>query len=102
VKEMWRINKWYNVSVLISILFSYYFLVEYKWRIQWLGTAMKAGYYVDVLISLWLFLFPVFPFGAQPKEFFLNGLKMLEPRSHACVELREEYVEQIHFFNPIA
>jgi hypothetical protein len=29
--------------------------------------------YVGVLISLWLFLFP-----AQPKEFFLDGLKKLE------------------------
>jgi hypothetical protein len=29
--------------------------------------------YVGVLISLWLFLF-----AAQPKEFFLDGLKKLE------------------------
>jgi hypothetical protein len=44
--------------------------------------------YVGVLISLWLFLF-----AAQPKEFFLDGLKKLEQRSHKCVELRGEYVE---------
>jgi hypothetical protein len=44
--------------------------------------------YVGVLISLWLFLF-----AAQPKEFFLDGLKKLEQRSHKCVELRVEYVE---------
>jgi hypothetical protein len=44
--------------------------------------------YVRVLISLWLFLF-----AAQPKEFFLDGLKKLEQRSRKCVELRGEYVE---------
>jgi hypothetical protein len=43
--------------------------------------------YVGVLISLWLFLF-----AAQPKEFFLDGLKKLEQQSHKCVELRGEYV----------
>jgi hypothetical protein len=40
-----------------------------------------------VLISLWLFPFPIFLFAAQPKEFFLDGLKKLEQRSHKCVEL---------------
>jgi hypothetical protein len=49
--------------------------------------------YVGVLISLWLFLIPIFLFAAQSKEFFLDGLKKLEQRSHKCVELREEYVE---------
>jgi hypothetical protein len=49
--------------------------------------------YVGVLISLWLFLFPIFLLAAQPKEFFLDGLKKLEQRSHKCVELRGEYVE---------
>jgi hypothetical protein len=44
--------------------------------------------YVGVLISFSLFLF-----AAQPKEFFLDGLKKLEQRSHKCVELRGEYVE---------
>jgi hypothetical protein len=29
-----------------------------------------------------------FLFAAQPKEFFLDGLKKLERRSHKCVELR--------------
>jgi hypothetical protein len=58
--------------------------------------------YVRVLISLWLFLFPIFLFAAQPKEFFLGGLKKLEQRSHKCVELRGEYVEYIHIFNPVA
>jgi hypothetical protein len=33
---------------------------------------------------------------------FLVGLKKLEQRSHKLVELREEYVEWIHFFNPVA
>jgi hypothetical protein len=27
-------------------------------------------------------------FAAQPKEFFLDGLKKLEQRSHKCVEFR--------------
>jgi hypothetical protein len=30
-------------------------------------------------------------FAAQPKEFFLDGLKKLEQRSHKCLELRGEY-----------
>jgi hypothetical protein len=49
--------------------------------------------YVGVLISFWLFLFPIFLFATEPKEFFLDGLKKLEQRSHKCVELRGEYVE---------
>jgi hypothetical protein len=53
--------------------------------------------YVGVLIRLWLFLF-----AARPKEIFLDGLKKLEQRSHKCVELREGYVEQIRFINPVA
>jgi hypothetical protein len=44
--------------------------------------------YVGLLISLWLFLFPIFLFAAQPEEFFLDGLKKLEERSYKCVELR--------------
>jgi hypothetical protein len=36
--------------------------------------------------------FPIFLFAAQPKEFFLDGLKKLEQRSHKCVELSGEYV----------
>jgi hypothetical protein len=43
--------------------------------------------YVGVLLSLWLFRFPIL-FAAQAKEFFLDGLKKLEQRSHKCVELR--------------
>jgi hypothetical protein len=39
------------------------------------------------------FTFPIFLFVAQPKEFFLDGLKKLEQRSRKCVEPREEYVE---------
>jgi hypothetical protein len=50
--------------------------------------------YVGVLISLWLFLFPIFLFAAQPKEFFLDGLKKVEQRSHKCVcGAQGEYVE---------
>jgi hypothetical protein len=37
--------------------------------------------------------FPIFLFAAQPKQFFLDGLKKLEQRIHKCVELRGEYVE---------
>jgi hypothetical protein len=46
--------------------------------------------YGGVLISLWLFLF-----AAQPKEFFLDGLKKLEQRSHKCVELGGEICKYI-------
>jgi hypothetical protein len=49
--------------------------------------------YVGMLISLWLFLFHIFLFAAQPKEVFVDGLKKLEQRSHKCVELWGEYVE---------
>jgi hypothetical protein len=35
--------------------------------------------YVGVLLNLWLFLFPIFVFVAQPKEFFLDVLKKLDP-----------------------
>jgi hypothetical protein len=41
-----------------------------------------------MLISLWLFLFPIFLFAAQPKEFSLDGLKKLEKGSHKCVEFK--------------
>jgi hypothetical protein len=37
-----------------------------------------AAEYVGVLISLWLFLCPIFLFAAEAKEFFLDGLKKLE------------------------
>jgi hypothetical protein len=37
--------------------------------------------------------FPIFLFAAQPKGFFLDGLKKLEQRSHKGVELRGEYIE---------
>jgi hypothetical protein len=56
-------------------------------------TALHPRRYIGVLISLWLFLFPIFLFAAQPKELFLDGLKKLEQRSHKCVKLWGEYVE---------
>jgi hypothetical protein len=49
--------------------------------------------YVGVLISLWLFVFHIFIFAAQPKVFLLDGLMKLEQQSHKCVEFREEHVE---------
>jgi hypothetical protein len=49
--------------------------------------------YAGELISLWLFLFPIFLFVPQPKDIFLDGLNKLEQQSHKCVELRGEYVE---------
>jgi hypothetical protein len=58
----------------------------------YIRTCWNFCIYVGVLISLWLFQFPVFLFAAQPKEFFLDWLKKLE-LSHKCVELRGEYVE---------
>jgi hypothetical protein len=48
----------------------------------------QVSLYVGLMISLWIFLFT-----AQPKEFFLDGLKKLEQRSHKCVEFRGKYVE---------
>jgi hypothetical protein len=32
--------------------------------------------------------FPIYLFAAQPKEFFLDGLKKLKQGSHKCVELK--------------
>jgi hypothetical protein len=49
--------------------------------------------YVGVLINFWIFLFPIFLFATQPKEFLLDGLQKLEQRSRKCEELRGEYVE---------
>jgi hypothetical protein len=46
-----------------------------------------------MLISFWIFLVPVFLFAAQPKEFFLDGLKKLKQRSHKCEKLKREYEE---------
>jgi hypothetical protein len=50
------------------------------------------GLYIGVLRSLWLFLIPISPFAAQRKEFFFDGLKKLEQRSHKYAQLRGEYV----------
>jgi hypothetical protein len=50
----------------------------------WLSIILR---YVRVLISLWLIQFHIFLFAAEPEEFFLEGLKKLEERSHKCVEL---------------
>jgi hypothetical protein len=36
-------------------------------------------------------------FAAQIKEFFMDGLKKLEQRSHKCVELKGEYVYTFFF-----
>jgi hypothetical protein len=47
----------------------------------------RKYFYVGVLICRWLFLFPIFLFATEKKEFFLDGLKKLELRSHKCVEL---------------
>jgi hypothetical protein len=49
---------------------------------------LVLNFALGMLISLWLFLF-----AAQPKEFFSDGLKKLEQRSHRRVKLRREYVE---------
>jgi hypothetical protein len=38
------------------------------------------------------FALPIFVFAAQPKEFFLDGLKRIEQPRHKCVELKGEYV----------
>jgi hypothetical protein len=58
--------------------------------------------HVGVLTSLWLFLFPIFLFAAQPKGFFLGGLKKLEQRSHKRVELSGDMYSKHIFFNPVA
>jgi hypothetical protein len=61
---------------------------------------LRSDFYVEVLISLWLFLVSA----AQSKEFFLDGLKKLEQRNHKRVELRGEdmWSKYIFFFNPVA
>jgi hypothetical protein len=59
--------------------------------------------HIRVLISLWLSLFPIFLFAAQPKEFFFDGLKKLEQQSHKCV-WRSGGICGVNtfFFNPVA
>jgi hypothetical protein len=42
------------------------------------GAVRVVKYTLGVLISLWLFLLSIFLFVAQPKEFFVDGLKKLE------------------------
>jgi hypothetical protein len=45
--------------------------------------------------------FPLSLFAAQPKEFFLDGLKKLEQRSHNSVDLRWEYVNTFFQFRSL-
>jgi hypothetical protein len=54
-----------------------------------------------VLISLWLSLFRIFLFAAQPKELSLDDLKKVQQGSQKSVELRGEYVNTL-LFNPVA
>jgi hypothetical protein len=56
---------------------------------------LRMTYYVGLLISLWLLLF-----AAHSKEFFLDGLKKLEQRSHKRLEFRGEYVNTFFFSIP--
>jgi hypothetical protein len=72
---------------------------------------ISSGMYLTVWFYNWIYIrrdadkslaFPIFLCAAQPKDFFLDGLKKLEQRRHKRVELRGEYVEWIHFFNPVA
>jgi hypothetical protein len=53
---------------------------------KWPDTHIRKG--ADKSLAFHIFLF-----AAHPKEFFVDGLKILEQRSHKCVELRGEYVE---------
>jgi hypothetical protein len=39
------------------------------------GNVVLVLNYVGMLISLRLFLFPIFVFAAQPEEFYVGGLK---------------------------
>jgi hypothetical protein len=43
-----------------------------------------------------------FPIFRTTNNFFLDGLKKLEQRSHKYVELSGEYVEEIYLFSPVA
>jgi hypothetical protein len=55
------------------------------------GTSYLVQKYVGVLISLWLFLFPVC---SRTKRTFLGWVKEVRTTtSCVCVELRGEYVE---------
>jgi hypothetical protein len=57
--------------------------------------------YVGVLKNFGFSYF-LFSYLQHNQKIFLVGLKNLEQGSHKCVQLRGEYVEQIHFFNPVA
>jgi hypothetical protein len=78
-----------------------------SWFISSLGHFPKACSciplrftHVGVLISLWLLLFPIFIFAAQLNDFFLDGLKKLEQRSHKCVGLRGNMQSKYIFWIP--
>jgi hypothetical protein len=47
-------------------------------------TDIRRG--ADKSLAFLIFLFPIFLFAAQPKEFFLEGSKKLEERNHKCSE----------------
>jgi hypothetical protein len=54
-------------------------------------SAMETSLRNYVGVPITIFGFPYFTYGrfaAQPKEFFLDGSKKLEQRSHKCVEIR--------------
>jgi hypothetical protein len=50
----------------------------YKDSFSFFLTLKTNFLHIGVLISLWLFLFPIFVSAAQQKEFFLDGLMKLE------------------------
>jgi hypothetical protein len=51
------------------------------------SSCLHVRYYVGVLRSLWLFLFPNIPVRSRIKKKFLDWLTELEQRIHNCVEL---------------
>jgi hypothetical protein len=86
-------SMWHSYEGLNFVLYCHVLVTRHRvWIGNWIyWTLITRNYkelYIGVLISLWLFLF-----AAQPKEFFLDGLKKLEQQSHKCVELRGDYVE---------
>jgi hypothetical protein len=74
----------------------------YAWVFSDVSIFGTKLYILRAADKFWLFLFPIFLFATQLKEFFLDELKKLGQRSHKCVELRGEYEQKMHPFNPVA
>jgi hypothetical protein len=85
------VDKSYVTSTFINrCCFFFPFIGVSRYGLQWDSQRQQTEIRRGAGKSL---AFPIFLFAAQPKEYFLDGLKKLEQRSHKRVELGGEYIE---------